>query len=61
MNISKDDAEWIEKFYSDLEAGLSNYTRPTDYIERAMRVLSGSRNECKTNSEGLTKWANEGE
>ncbi len=37
------DEEWIEKFYSDLESGLENYTRPADYKERAMRILNGKR------------------
>ncbi len=44
--MTKDDAEWIEKFYNDFEAGYRalgrTYVRPVDYIERALRVLYGS-------------------
>lgn len=47
MQSNMSDAEWIEMFYSDLETGLSNYTRPADYIERAMRILHGKRYPIK--------------
>jgi len=43
----KDDKDWIEKFYSDFEAGMyalgKVYVRPVDYIERANRILQGKR------------------
>lgn len=56
MNI-----EEIEKFYSDMERGTADlgpahrYVRPADYVERYMRVISGSRKPHTANQEGLTK------
>lgn len=50
--------EWIEEFYSDLERGLDNYTRPKYYKERALRVLNGKRYPQKATKEGLTKREN---
>lgn len=47
------DEEWIEKFYSDLESGLENYTRPADYKERAMRILNGKRYPYSVVYEGI--------
>ena len=49
--MSNDLLEWIETFYKDLEVGFGNYTRPTDYIERALRVLNGNRNTVKNQSD----------
>ncbi len=43
MEVSDADLEWIEQFYKDLESGLEKYVRPVDYIERAIRVLYGTR------------------
>lgn len=58
MNPSKEDLEWIEQFYSDIEAGHKGigkvYVRPKDYIERALRVLNNSkeRNRIANQFEG---------
>jgi len=42
--MDKQTAEWIETFYSDIEKGMRHtnheYTRPADYVERALRVLN---------------------
>lgn len=42
--LSQEDADWIEKFYSDLEIGFNStgkvYTRPADYIQRALRIIN---------------------
>lgn len=46
------DEKWIEEFYSDLEAGLDNYTRPADYMERAKRILNGKRKPMLETKEG---------
>lgn len=39
-----DDLEWIEKFYSGLEASFrgigQTYVRPKDYVERALRIMN---------------------
>lgn len=59
--LSTEDSEFIEKFYSDLEAGLDNYKRPTDYVERAMRILNGRRNTVGKLVEGRTSYDKSGE
>lgn len=54
-----DDREFIEMFYRDFEQGMANigkkYVRPADYIERAMRILTGIRNRCLFTHEGHTR------
>lgn len=51
MKPSQETLEWIEKFYSDFEAGYrgigQTYTRPKDYIERALRVINESAKRSK--------------
>lgn len=40
--------KWIERFYSDLERDKAlKYKRPADYVERALRVLNGTRKPMK--------------
>jgi len=52
----KDEMDWIEKFYSDFEAGMfalgKVYVRPVDYIERATRILQGKRTPLLRQQEG---------
>ena len=50
--MKDDNAEWIEQFYNDLERGLDNYKRPADYIERAERILKGTRKPYQRGQEG---------
>lgn len=44
---NKKDIEFIEKWYGDIEAGFrafgTDYTRPKDYIERALRIMNASK------------------
>ncbi len=56
MDISKADLDWIEAFYADKESGWEDYKRPTDYIERALRILYGKRQPYRcVQNEGRTK------
>lgn len=45
--MTPEDLVFIEKFYADIEAGYTalgkTYTRPADYIERALRILTKGR------------------
>ena len=43
------DEQWIEEFYTELEAHCTGYTRPVDYKERAHRVLSRYYKPVKDN------------
>ena len=49
------DIEFIENLYKDLESGFKGigkkYTRPDDYIDRALRIMKESRprNRIKEN------------
>ena len=45
----------IEEFYRIWET-LDGYTRPADWQERALRVITGMRNRAAHNKEGVTKW-----
>ena len=42
-----EDIEFIENLYRDLESGFKGvgkkYTRPDDYIDRALRIMNESR------------------
>jgi len=50
-----EDIEFIENLYKDLESGFRSlgkkYTRPDDYIDRALRIMNESRtrNRVKEN------------
>jgi len=52
----KEDLIWIEKFYSDFEAGMyaigKIYVRPLDYVERATRILHGKRSPLLRQQDG---------
>ena len=63
-NISQEDIDFIEKFYSDFEVGYNSigkkYTRPSNYIERALKVLYGnSRKPLSNQTEGKKGAINE--
>lgn len=63
MKYTQDDIDWIERFYGDIEAGYlsigKTYKRPADYIERAMRIIKGSRNPLKAQFEGKRRYYHE--
>lgn len=44
---SVEDIEFIEDWYADIEQGFKSmgktYSRPDDYIERALRVMNSSK------------------
>lgn len=48
---NRDDVEFIEKWYSDIETGFKGlgktYTRPADYVERALRIMNGSKGRSR--------------
>lgn len=47
--LSDEDREWVEQFYTEWER-TSGYSRPVDYLDRALRVLRGdlkNRNTVK--------------
>lgn len=46
------DNEWIEELYNIFETGFDNYVRPSDYKERALRVLNGARKPLRNQIEG---------
>lgn len=55
------DMAFIEQWYAELERGLGNYTRPADYIDRALRVMNASdtRNRMRNQREGKQGHYNE--
>lgn len=63
LGVSEEDALWIEQFYIDFEKGQlslgKEYTRPVDYIERALKVIYGNRKVMKRQQEGLTGYFRE--
>lgn len=57
MNASKEDLEWIEKFYKDVKYDFDRigkiYDIPKDYIKRALNILYGKRNIVGYHYEGI--------
>lgn len=50
-----DDKEWLEDFYSDLEKNLTNYTRPSDWLDRLERTKRIHAKKVRHQEEGKTK------
>lgn len=54
MNVDDETLQWIEDFYTEMESGFDNYIRPTDYVERALRLINKRPNTVGILKEGLT-------
>jgi len=51
----KDDLKWWDQFYTELEAGLTSYTRPKDWKERAANAGTRHIKPVRNQKEGLTR------
>lgn len=48
----KEEVVWLDKFYSNFETNLRNYTRPKDWKERLNKLRSKPRNVVGELKEG---------
>lgn len=46
--------DWWDQFYTDMEKGLTKYTRPKDWKERALNVETRHRKPVRNQYEGRT-------
>ena len=49
------DINFWDKFYTDLENGLTKYTRPADWQERTQKAESTRRNIVKNQYDGRNR------
>lgn len=51
MYTRQNSLDFIEQWYADIETGFlscgKTYVRPADYIERALRVMNGSKRRSR--------------
>lgn len=52
------DLQWWDNFYTDLEKGLTKYTRPKDWKQRAENAETNTRKPVRNQYEGRTSGSN---
>lgn len=52
------DLQWWDNFYTDLEKGLTKYTRPKDWKQRAENAENNTRKPVRNQYEGRTSRSN---
>lgn len=53
------DLSWWDRFYADMEKGLTNYTRPSDWKERAAKAETRLSKPVRNQREGRTTWSSD--